>query len=335
MAETKVTTRLDLEAGGKQHGYLSVTHSRNDSAWGSVRVPVTVVNNGAGPTVLFTGGNHGDEYEGPVALMKLCRWLEPERVQGRVIIIPALNFPAVQAGARVSPIDGVNMNRAFPGAPNGTVTRMIADYLQTMILPLADAVVDIHAGGKTLMFSPFACIHAFDDAALMERARAAMRAFDAPIGLVLVELDAEGMLDTSVEDMGKVFVGTELGGGGTTTPETVAIAETGVSNLLKHFRVIEGEPETRASRGLPPSRLMHTPDPECYVISDDAGVYEALAGLGDAVEPGDAVGQVHFIERPERPPAVYRAERAGTLIGRSHQCLVKPGDFLALIGFDL
>ena len=50
-------------------------------------------------------GNHGDEYEGQIALAKLIRELEPEQVQGRVIILPAANLPAAMAGARVSPID--------------------------------------------------------------------------------------------------------------------------------------------------------------------------------------------------------------------------------------
>ena len=113
--DSKVGATVDYEADGKQHGYLSIPHSRNDSGWGAVHLPITVVKNGSGPTLTFTGGNHGDEYEGPISLLRLARALDPASITGRVIIIPALNFPAVMAGTRVSPIDGVNMNRAFPG----------------------------------------------------------------------------------------------------------------------------------------------------------------------------------------------------------------------------
>ncbi len=80
-------------------------------------IPLTVIRGGDGPTALLTGGNHGDEYEGPLALQQLAWELEPAQVMGRVIILPAMNAPAVAAGTRVSPIDGVNMNRAFPGRP--------------------------------------------------------------------------------------------------------------------------------------------------------------------------------------------------------------------------
>ena len=78
MAEPcRVSATIDLEADGKRFGALNVPHSSNESAWGAVRVPIVVIRNGAGPTLLFTGGNHGDEYEGPIALLKLARSLEP------------------------------------------------------------------------------------------------------------------------------------------------------------------------------------------------------------------------------------------------------------------
>ncbi len=92
---------------------------------------------------------------------------------------------------------------------------------------------------------------------------------------------------------------------------------------------------SRAARGLLPSREMHMPEPGCYLISDDAGLYEPLVDLDAQVREGDPVGQVHFPERPERAPVVYRAGTSGTVIGRAHKVLVGPGDFLALIAHDL
>ena len=333
-SEPKVGISIDIEADGKQFGHLSVPHSRNESGWGALHLPIVSIRNGDGPTVVLTGGNHGDEYEGPIALLKLVRALTPSQVSGRVIVIPALNFPAVMGGTRVSPIDGVNMNRAFPGRRDGSVTPMIAHFVQHRILPVCDAVFDIHSGGKTLMFSPFACYHRLADEALTRRAREAVASMAAPISLELVELDFEGMLDTAAEEMGKLFVGTELGGGGTTTIATVAIAETAVRNLLAHLGVLDEKPASRAARGLPPSREMHMPDPGCYLIADDAGLYEALVDLDSEVREGDPVGWIHFPERPAREPAVYRAGTSGTVIGRSHKVLVGPGDFLALIAHD-
>lgn len=330
----RVTATVDFHAPGKQHGYLSVPYSSNESAWGAVRVPVTVINNGRGPSVLLTGGNHGDEYEGPIALKKLARSLQPDAIQGRVVIMPALNPPALQQGVRCSPIDGVNMNRSFPGSRTGTVTQMICHYLTTHILTQVDVVVDIHAGGRTLNFLPFAAMHYLADASQFERTFDAVKAFGAPIALVIEELDTEGMLDGVVEAMGKVFMFTELGGGGTASPESVEIAETGARNILKHTGVIEGPPVTRAHRGLAPTRLMDTPDWSSYVIADETGLFEPLVNLGDDVRTGQAVAQIHSVEKTETPPAIYYAHRDGTLIGRHWPGIARPGDCLAVIGVD-
>lgn len=326
---SKITTDLDYEADGKQHGFLSIPWSRDQSSWGSIPVPLTVVKNGDGPTVLLTGANHGDEYEGALALVKLRERLEPAQVSGRVLILPALNLPAFRAGKRTSPIDGGNMNRAFPGDPDGTVTQMIADYVTRTLLPMADAVLDIHAGGYSMRLVPCAVIHDLDDKGQMDRCMAAMRDFGAPYGLVLRELDSGGMLDGVVEDLGKVFVSTELGGGASLSVETIEVAERGVANFLKHFGILEGAPEIPE-----PVRLLGTPDGRSFVSARADGLFEICKEPGDTVGVGEVVGRIHFLEDPGRPPVEHKAERAGLVVCRHVQGLIARGDTLMVIADD-
>jgi N2-acetyl-L-2,4-diaminobutanoate deacetylase len=89
MRPSPISATLDFDADGVSHGFLRLPYSRDDAAWGSVMIPLTVVRNGAGPTALLTGANHGDEYEGPIALFDLARTLKPGDIAGRVIIVPA------------------------------------------------------------------------------------------------------------------------------------------------------------------------------------------------------------------------------------------------------
>ena len=142
MRDNPIVPTIDLAADGVRHGFLRLPYSRDDSAWGSVMIPLTVVKNGSGPTALFAGANHGDEYEGPLALQELALELDPARIQGRVIIVPFMNYPAFRAGLRTSPIDRGNLDRTFPGRPDGTVTEKIADYFARTLLPEADIVLD-------------------------------------------------------------------------------------------------------------------------------------------------------------------------------------------------
>ncbi|MCW1247334.1 succinylglutamate desuccinylase/aspartoacylase family protein, partial [Pseudomonas sp. SAICEU22] len=108
LPDNPISATVDFSREGVQHGFLKLPYSRDDSAWGAVMIPITVIQRGSGPTALLSGGNHGDEYEGPVALSKLAQQLTAEEVSGRVIVVPFMNTPAFHAGRRTSPIDKGN-----------------------------------------------------------------------------------------------------------------------------------------------------------------------------------------------------------------------------------
>ena len=320
-----IGSTVDFARDGVQHGFLKLPYSRDDSAWGAVMIPVTVVKNGTGPTALLTGGNHGDEYEGPVALSKLAQRLEASQVQGRVIIVPFMNTPAFHAGRRTSPIDKGNLNRSFPGKPDGTVTEKIADYFRRTLLPLADIVLDIHSGGRTLDFLPFAACHVLPDKAQQARCEAGMQAFGAPYSMRMLELDAQAMYDTAAEDQGKVFVTTELGGGGSSTARSVAVAERGVRNLLIHAGILEGKVEVSESI------MLDMPDGDCFVVSEHDGLLEMCRDLGETVVKDEVIARIHDIKRSGAAPVEYRARRSGLLAARHFPGLVQCGDTLAVV----
>jgi N-alpha-acetyl-L-2,4-diaminobutyrate deacetylase len=325
LTDNPISATVDFSLDGVQHGFLKLPYSRDDSAWGAVMIPVTVVKRGQGPTALLTGGNHGDEYEGPVALSKLAQRLTAEEVSGRVIIIPFMNTPAFHAGRRTSPIDKGNLNRSFPGKPDGTVTEKIADYFRRTLLPLADIVLDIHSGGRTLDFLPFAACHVLPDKHQQAQCEAGMQAFNAPYSMRMLELDAGAMYDTAAEQQGKVFVTTELGGGGSSSARSVAIAERGVRNLLVHAGVLQGDVELR------PTVMLDMPDGSCFVASEHDGLLEMCRDLGDQVRKGEVIARVHDIKRTGAAPVEYRAGRDGLLAARHFPGLVQCGDTLAVV----
>jgi N-alpha-acetyl-L-2,4-diaminobutyrate deacetylase len=316
---------VDFDADGIQHGFLRLPYSRDDSAWGSVMIPITVVRNGKGPTALLTGGNHGDEYEGPIALFDLARRLKTENVRGRIIILPAMNYPAFFAGTRTSPIDKGNMNRSFPGKPDGSVTQKIADYFQRTLLPMADIVLDFHSGGKTLDFLPFCAAHIVPDKDQEAKAFELVRAFGAPYSMKMLEIDAVGMYDTAAEEMGKIFVTTELGGGGTATAKTAAIAKRGVMNVLKQAGIVAGAIDAQATEWL------DMPDGNCFCFAEDGGLLEPLADLGDKVAKGAALARIYPLGRTGVEPQDVCAKMDGILTARHFPGLVKPGDCVAVV----
>jgi N-alpha-acetyl-L-2,4-diaminobutyrate deacetylase len=333
--QSPITTTIDFEKEGKQCGYLRIPHSRNSSAWGSLLIPITVIKNSSGPTILFTGGLHGGEYEGPVSLMKLSRAVQNEEIQGRIIILPALNLPAVVAGQRVSPIDGKDLNRVFPGLPNGTMSQIIAHSVTAVILPLCDVVIDLHAGGYSLQLTPYMSMHYLENDLQNQQTFAAMEAFQAPVSLLIKEISGEGLLDYTVERMGKIFLCAELGSAGTLSPHVMKITDVGVRNLLVHFGIIEGSIITREAQNLAPSRLMEVPEPEYYHIAMANGIYESFYALGDWLEAGSPVGQIHFVENFAWEPQPIIAQRSGMLLCTRGPGFVEIGDNVAVIARNL
>ncbi|MBC8038718.1 MAG: N-alpha-acetyl diaminobutyric acid deacetylase DoeB [Rhizobiales bacterium] len=322
---TPIVSTVDFDRDGTQHGFLRLPHSRDDSAWGSVMIPVAVVRNGNGPTALFTGGNHGDEYEGPIALFDLARTLNPKDVSGTVIIVPAMNYPAFRAGTRTSPIDKGNMNRIFPGRPDGTATEKIADYFQRELLPRADIVLDFHSGGKTLDFLPFCAAHILPDKVQEMKALAAVEAFSAPYSMPMLEIDAVGMYDTAAEEMGKIFITTELGGGGTARAETVRIARRGVLNVLRHAGILAGAIDKQ------PTRWLSMRSGDCFCFAENDGMIETMIDLGSPVQLGQVIARVHGVERTGAVPQEIRSKMAGLLVARHFPGLVKSGDCAAVL----
>ena len=326
--QNPMAATIPFVADGVHHGFLVLPWSRDDSAWGTIRIPICVVRNGSGPTALITGGNHGDEYEGPLAIVDWANSIDPETVHGRIIALPYMNYPAFLAGKRTSPIDGGNMNRLFPGKANGTVSEKIADYFQSTLLPMADCVLDFHSGGKTLDFVPLAASHVLEDKQQESRCAAARNAFGAPYSLSMREIDSLGMYDDAAEAMGKVFVTTELRGGGTNSPLSVEIARRGLRNFLIHCGLVDGELQPVASRQL------IQPDASCFHFSDVPGMVELMQDLETTVREGDLLARIWSTSTTGQPPLDVVARRDGLLIAQHFPGLVQVGDCLAVLAVD-
>jgi len=331
MSASPIHCSIDYFKPGKQHGHLAVPYSYNLGGWANLLLPITVIGNGPGRTALVIGGNHGDEYPGPIAIMKLMRELSVDQVHGRLILLPALNMPAVKAATRLSPLDGKNMNRVFPGNPAGTPSEIIAHYLTTILFPLADIVIDIHTGGRSVDFYPCSTMHLVSDPVQRREMVAGVEAWCSDFCFVYADVAGSGLLPVEAEKQGKIVVTTEMGGGEPVRASVHRITQSGLRNVLVHYGIVKGEKFTRASLGLPPLKWVQAIDREDYRFAPESGVWESLVEIGDAVKAGEAVGQIHFIERPDREPVPVIAPTAGYLLATRGPSMVAQGDCVATI----
>lgn len=325
--DTQIFTDVDYDKNGKQYGTLGVPQSTNKSGWATVYVPICVIKNGTGPTALLSGGNHGDEYEGQVSLMNLAREIKPEQIQGRIIMIPMLNRPASESGTRLSPIDGKNMNREFPGVRNNTITGIIAHYVAHALLPLADLVVDIHSGGSTGHFYPSVNMHNVPNREQMKKMIDAGRAWGAPYVFIYRDVGGEGLYPGYAESLGKVTLGTEIGSAAQFGKEMVLITTRGVKNVLKHQGILEGTIEKPAKE----PEVVGAEERDDYIMAPVSGLFEPFFELQDHVQAGQAIGQIHSHELPFNEPYPVIARTSGMLISRCSFPLRRQGEFLATV----
>ena len=305
---------IDFDEPGVHH-YQVAFHL--DGAWGYSLVPLTVINGLRGPNpngVICFGGTHGNEYEGQIAVKRLCSELDPEKMSGRVVLVPQLSESACVANTRTSPLDGVNMNRAFPGHPRGTISSRIASFVKNVMFPLGRVVIDIHAGGKEGAFPLCTSFHPIPDAKQRAEIASVSRLFDTPFAFIYASTMASGLLTDEAEAAGKVTLGGEFGSGEATNRAGVRHAYEGVRNVLKHYGQLEGEITSLRGSGADPTKLVKADHLDSYVPCPRDGVWEPAVDLGQFVSEGTLIGRLHDFADHTAPPLEIRTSRAGFVL---------------------
>jgi N-alpha-acetyl-L-2,4-diaminobutyrate deacetylase len=328
--------KLDLDSPGRRDYWVALEH---DSIWGDHLIPLTVfvgpeAKDGQG--LVAFGSNHGNEYEGPVALKHLIREIGVANVRGRIILIPVLNPSAFWADSRVSADDGVNLNRAFvDGAGKtpalGGITHRIAAFVREFIWPRVHVVIDLHSGGAVARFAPTASFHPLDDAELSAKIEQTARWFGTPI-IMVYQNQTPGLLPSEAERLGKITVGTELGWGSAVSPEGVRYGKHGVLAAAIHHGQLRGtiEPIGHHRAGTQVKAAMV--DRACFTVAPFEGHYEPLIECGQRVRAGDVVGLLHDFDHLDRDPWPARAGIDGVVIAQAWVAPIKRGQHIVVTG---
>ena len=258
--------------------------------------------NGDGPTVLVLGGNHGDEYEGQVAALRLLQELEPEQVTGRVIVVPVLSTAASKANTRNWP-SGANFNRSFPGRPDGPPNEQLADYLTRVLFPHGrrgdrHALRRPHAPGSSRART---CTSSTTRRSARRCSRACRPGTPTATSSTSTST-APASCPVEAENQGKIVITTELGGGGRVPAPVHRLAWSGLNNVLRHVGVLEGEVAdvrvARTARRRDPRR----PRPGQLRVSPEDGHVRSDA-RARATRCRRATRRPAVVPRPARPPA--------------------------------
>ncbi|MER9227127.1 succinylglutamate desuccinylase/aspartoacylase family protein [Mesorhizobium sp. M0664] len=325
---TGLSHTLDFDRDGKTLGHLSIPFSIDRSPYFQVKVPICLVRNGEGPSVLLMAGNHGDEYEGELSLAKLVRRLDPKQIKGRVTILPMANVPAVIAAKRCSPLDGGNLNRAFPGDPSGTPTSRLANFLEMELFPRHDVIFDIHSGGTSMEHLPTTLVEHNTDPDRHRRGVELMRTLSMPYGFVADNGQASPTSMGAARRAGAIGVSGEFGGGGTVTVDTMEITARALDALMAALGVVEAPVLAPATGPSAPTRLLSLSRHSQGLYATSRGWFEPAVRLGDSVTSGQLAGWYHDLERLDLAEQALHFLESGIVLSRRLHTMCEAGDCL-------
>jgi predicted deacylase len=272
------------EAGQKQSGYFTF---QADPLLARYTWPFfSIVGARPGPTFLITAGIHAAEYTGVEAAIRLGRLLDPAELSGTVVIIPLLNRPGFyERSIYVNPEDNDNMNRVFPGSPDGTWSERFAHYLLTEVVAGVQFSIDLHAGDLIEDLVPFVGYRESgqpENDAMMLRMMAAYGAAWSVRRLPSGE--RVGLLYAAAAERGVAAILAESGRNGLLEEDAVRRHVDGVLNILRTVGVLAGEP-----RAVPPPTLLTRFD---WLRSEHEGIFHCAVRVNDQVQAGQVLGEM-------------------------------------------
>lgn len=326
--QSRIQNTVDLNQPGRQIGDLLVKWSDNERPLGFYPTPIICLSNGSGPTVMLTGGVHGDEFEGPAALMRIINQISVDEIQGRLIVIPAANSLAITKSSRISPLDHINMNRVFPGDHDGALTAMLADYIEHHLMPQCDAVIDLHSGGKGSVFVPCVLTELEISSELRLKNLQLAQEFGAPWLWVSGSQNDTRSVNAAATRQNISMIAVELGGGGGCDPAMTDFAEQGIRRCLNHLGLLALDVTEPGAQQPTIVELVAHRQP---VTAPASGLFDRAFSCGDQVSAGQHAGWLHFTGEPGRPSSAIQFRDAGFVLAHSNKGMVERAEVLALI----
>lgn len=320
--------RLDIELKktGKQQGTLSVPVNQHAGGPYQHRLPVcSIKGRQPGPAICLMAGVHGDEAEGSLIINRLIRELTEDDVHGRLILLPAINTHGLKTGTRCNPLDGQNIDYAFPGDCHGSASEQLAYEITRHFIEPSDLIIDLRSGGRGLRFVPSVAVRFNDDAAKQSLNENAMIAFGAPNSLRLPASSQQSCLQSVASSMNKQYLQTELGGGDTYDAKTLSIAYQGCLNVLRHSGMLMSDLE------LASTRLLEVRNETYYVYAPGDGVYEPLTYLGEPVWLDEPMAHIVRLDGKANPLDKVHPPHNAILIAAHPGGFVNEGELIAIL----
>jgi uncharacterized protein len=241
-----------------------------------------------GPHLCLLAGIHGCEYSSIAAVVRFMNALDPSQLRGRITAVPIVNMPSFQTRTPfVTPQDGKNLNRCFPGNPDGTFSDALAHHVFTELIEPSDYLLDLHGGDMVEALEPFTL---YNESEVEDEARALAIAYNLPyvVRSAPAEAPISGTTTSAAAAAGIAAVIAEAGGRGLLEESAVQMHLDGLENALRHVRMLPGEPKPLRAEMRSVGRFV-------WLRSKEKGWWEPEVRAGEDVPAGSSLGTVRTL----------------------------------------
>ena len=280
--ESFCLNHISVEPGNVWTGYLELGQ-------GEFRLPAAVLHGTRpGKTMLITAGVHGGEYVGIQAAIELSQKLKIQKVAGTIIIIKVINVPAFERrNGSMGLTDGKNLNREFPGNPEGTEMERLAWAVSHELQPAADYYIDLHSGDDYEQLTSYVYYAGMADEKTVSQSRRMAEQVDVPY-MVRSNVASGGAYNYAASQ-GIPSILIERGGMGAWTSEEVRSTRRDVRNSLCHLGIYQGKKDYRTYYPLDVTDI-------CYQDASRDGLWYPFKKPGDMIREGEILGEVRDYE---------------------------------------
>ena len=289
MAEVFEIGTAAAPRGEMATGYIESAYLRDSSR---VRIPLIILHGAEPGPVLWVGSTvHGDEIPGCEVIRRLTRErLDPKKLRGTVAAAPVQHPVAYMTSSRLTFHDGVNINRVFPGNPNGIFTERIAYDLFNKGVARADVVLDIHSNAIGAV--SFNIVRSGGSGKAWDSQWDLAEAFGITIAVgQMGQTGLSGMLQDAALAAGKPALTVELSGGYVWEEPSVRAGLTGVLNVMRFLKMIDGPMEPQTEVQVIPGRLTN----RHYLTCQRGGLVRPLKQLGATVRRNESVAMLYDV----------------------------------------
>jgi predicted deacylase len=231
-------------SGEKATGFIQVP-AGVDAA---LDIPVIVINGAKpGSTLALLAGAHGTEYASVIALMKLAEAADPATLSGTLIVVPLLNVASfLQKVPHLNPVDGKNMNRLYPGKPDGTQTERALWAITKQVLEKCDYLIDFHGGDLDENMRRYSYWPDTGNDRLDQTTRGMVLAFGFDHIIIQHNRPSDPRtpgvttVTRQAQNLGKPAIAVEAGHAGTSHAEDVDALMEGSRQVMRHLKMLPG-----------------------------------------------------------------------------------------------